>query len=74
MSEDRRQRLCYVAACLVLVFGHGGLLVGLALIGEWRVWRFITNAIAQLDAGLLIGWMAWASLTSLRARWHGQVT
>jgi hypothetical protein len=74
MSEDRRQRLYYGIAFVVLVLGHGGLIVGLALIGEWRVWRFITNAIAQLDAGLLIGWMAWASLTSLRARCHGQVT
>jgi hypothetical protein len=65
MSDPARQRLCHALALAILVLGHGGLILGLALMGEWRVWRFITNLIAQVDAGLLIGWMVWTSVRSI---------
>jgi hypothetical protein len=63
MSDLARQRLCHALALAILVLGHGGLIVGLALMGEWRVWRFITNLIAQVDAALLVGWIVWQAFT-----------
>ena len=43
----------------LVVIGHVGLITALALAGEWRVWRFITNVTAQLYALAGIGWILW---------------
>ena len=68
MTDSRRKTLLTAIVIAVLVIGHGGLVLGLALAGEWRVWRFITNAVAQLDAFLVIAWLTWSAL-SVRREW-----
>jgi hypothetical protein len=68
MTVHRRQRLHMIAALVAIIVLHGAMIVGLAVMGEWRVWRFITNFIVQLDAALLMGWVICTSIGALRAR------
>lgn len=59
MTGQRRRRLHTFAAIAVVVIGHAGLIAALALAGEWRVWRFIVDAVAQLYGLAAIGWIGW---------------
>ena len=59
MTDDRRRRLDTFVAIAAVVIGHAVLIAALALAGEWRVWRFIVNATAQLYALAGLGWMLW---------------
>ena len=69
MTETRRKTLFNMIAIAVLIISHGGLIVGLALAGEWRVWRFITNLVFQLDALILVLTFAWLSIAH-HAEWR----
>ncbi|UVO53793.1 hypothetical protein [Sphingomonas sp. SUN039] len=68
MSNERRQRLTSIAAILAVVLAHGSIIAGLAWIGEWRVWRFTTNFIVQLDAALVICCVIGSSARAIVAR------
>jgi hypothetical protein len=57
MTNERRQRLILIA--LAVVIFHVSLTSGLALAGEWRVWRFVTDLIAHLYGWAGIIWLAW---------------
>lgn len=63
MSEDCRQRRIMIAAVFVTLLFHGALLAGLALAEEWRVLRFLANAVAQLDVALMLCWVVWEAVT-----------
>lgn len=63
MSEDRRQRRVAIGAIGVTLLFHGALLAGLAIAGEWRVLRFLANAIVQLDVALMLCWVVWQAVT-----------
>jgi hypothetical protein len=45
-----------VLAVAVNLLGQAALLAALALAGEWRVWRFLCDFTAQLDALIVLGW------------------
>lgn len=68
MTGASRQRLPLVAAIVVTLGLHAAMIAGLALMGEWRVWRFITNFIVQVDAVTLIGWIVCTSVAAMRER------
>lgn len=59
MSNKRRQQWSVIAAVAVNLAAQAALLAVLALAGEWRVWRFLTDSAAQLDALIVLGWWAW---------------
>jgi hypothetical protein len=58
MSQERRQQPGLIAAVAVNLLGQALLLGALALAGEWRVWRCLTDFTLDLDAMLLLGWFA----------------
>ena len=63
MNEDRRQRRITIGAICSTLLLHGALLAGLAVAGEWHVFRFLANAIVQLDVVLVLVWMVWHAVT-----------
>jgi hypothetical protein len=58
MSKEQRQQPGLIAAVAVNLLGQALLLGALALAGEWRVWRCLTDFTLELDAMLLLGWFA----------------
>jgi hypothetical protein len=65
MTQDRRRQVRSLAAIAFVVLGHAALIAALALAGEWRVWRFIMNATAQLYALAGMGWLGWQACVVL---------
>jgi hypothetical protein len=63
MTIDRTQRLIMIAT-LAVVICHFSLIAGLALGGEWRVWRFVTDFIAHLYGWSAVCWLAWRLIAS----------
>ena len=57
--SDARQQGTVFAAVAVNLAAQIALLAALALAGEWRVWRFLADCAAQLDALIVLGWWAW---------------
>lgn len=57
--SDERQQWSVCAAVAVNLAAQIALLAALALTGEWRVFRFLANCAAQLDALIVLGWWAW---------------
>ncbi len=62
MKGKRSQRGAVIAAVGINIVIQLGLLWLLALYGEWRVFRFLANAQAQMDALVILFWMT--------ARWR----
>lgn len=62
MKGKRSQRGAVIAAVGINIVIQLGLLWLLALSGEWRVFRFLANAQAQMDALVILFWMT--------ARWR----
>jgi hypothetical protein len=58
MSQKLRQQRGLIAAVAANLLGQALLLGALALAGEWRVWRCLTDFTLELDAMLLLGWFA----------------
>lgn len=58
MSQKQRQQRVLIAALAINLLVQALLLGALALAGEWRVWRCLTDFTLQLDAMLLLGWFA----------------
>lgn len=59
MSNKQRQQWSVLAAAAVNLAAQIALFAALALAGEWRVWRFLADCAAQLDALIVLGWWAW---------------
>lgn len=57
MKGKRSQRGAVIAAVGINIVIQLGLLWLLALYGEWRVFRFLANAQAQMDALVILFWM-----------------
>ena len=63
MNEDRRQRRITIGAVCITLLLHGAILLALAVAGEWRVFRFLPNAVVQLDVILMLSWVVWKAVT-----------
>jgi hypothetical protein len=59
MTGNHRRHSNLVLAAAINLIGQAAVLAALALAGEWRVWRFLCDFAAQLDALLVLGWWAW---------------
>ena len=57
MKGKRSQRGAVIAAVGINIVIQLGLLWLLALYGEWRVFRFLANAQAQMDALVILFWI-----------------
>ena len=68
MNEGRRQRRITINAVCMTLLLHGALLAALAAAGEWRVLRFLANAVVQLDVMMMLVWLVWQAVT-VRAEW-----
>lgn len=55
MTRQRKQQLLLIAIAVLIT--HLALTTGLALAGEWRVWRFVTDFIAHLYGWVAIIWL-----------------
>ena len=50
-----------IVAIVFVLITHGAIVGGLAIAGDWRVWRFITDLVAQLYALIGIAYVFWGS-------------
>lgn len=57
MTDRKVSKAVLIAAVGVNLLTQIGLLWLLSLWGEWRVFRFLANAQAQMDALIILCWM-----------------
>jgi len=59
MISEKKVRHSIIGGIALNLLVQAAMLVLLAYSGEWRVWRFLFNAVAQIDAIFVLSWFGY---------------
>jgi len=59
MINEQRVRHSIIGGIALNIIVQVSMLLVLAYSGEWRVWRFLFNAVAQIDAIFVLSWFGY---------------
>ena len=68
MISEKKVRHSIIGGIALNLVVQALMLVLLAYSGEWQVWRFLFNAVAQIDAIFVLSWFGfrfWANAPKL---------
>ena len=60
MINEKKMCHSIIGGIALNLIVQAAMLVLLAYSGEWRVWRFLFNAVAQIDALFVLAWFGYS--------------